>query len=176
MSKILHLLRLIEEKEVILSNQNYKVKYKQKQMEEIDWHQKETYKSLIAIGSNAIKFVFLVNAGAIIALLTFLGNFLKSKGPYINMTVSMSFFITGVILAGVLHAFIYCTQLRLYNEKFSKKTPTHHIYLWYLIGVYILSLLCFSIGSYYAVKEIKEAYYHNITTSKVPMFFVSSTF
>ncbi len=43
-------------------------------MSNTDWHAEETYKSLMLYGNNAIRYVLLINGGAIIALLTFLGN------------------------------------------------------------------------------------------------------
>ena len=33
-----------------------------------DWHLQETYKSLMLYGSNAVKFVLLVNGGSVIAV------------------------------------------------------------------------------------------------------------
>lgn len=35
-------------------------------MSDSEWHQEETYKSLILYGNNALKFVLLINGGAVI--------------------------------------------------------------------------------------------------------------
>jgi len=67
------------------------------------WHEEETYKSLIVNGNNAIKYVLLINGGAVIALLTFLGNLLKDEKVDINMGYPLACFLMGIFFGGLAH-------------------------------------------------------------------------
>ena len=62
------------------------------------WLQEETYKTLSLYGNNAIKTVLLLNGGAVLSLLTFLGNFLKSGGASIDMSLPMGCFLSGILV------------------------------------------------------------------------------
>lgn len=67
-------------------------------MTDDNWHQQETYKSMMLYGNNAVKFVLLVNGGAVIALLTFLGNLAKNDSVSIDMAWPMGCFLFGVVV------------------------------------------------------------------------------
>lgn len=122
-------------------------------MENTNWHQQETYKSLIHYGTSAIKFVFLVNSGAIIALLTFLGNMID-KNFFFNNDIRFAFyfFISGIVSSGIATFFAYLTQLKLYNEK---NGENKHQCLLYISMIFVfIGIILFCIGSIYAIDSI----------------------
>lgn len=122
-------------------------------MEQNNWHKQETYKSLIHYGTSAIKFVFLVNSGAIIALLTFLGNLL-GKDILLNSDIKYSFyfFVGGISASGIATAFAYLTQLKLFNEKNNENN--HQCLLYISMFFVFIGIILFSFGSIYAIDSI----------------------
>ena len=122
-------------------------------IENDSWHKQETYKSLIHYGTSAIKFVFLVNSGAIIALLTFLGSLLEKK-PLVSTDMKFAFyyFVGGILSSGIATTFAYLTQLKLYNENDGKNK---HQYILYISMLFVLiGIILFSLGSIYAIDSI----------------------
>ena len=83
-----------------------------------DFHPEETYKSLITISVEALKMVALVNGGAAVALVAYLGNLAShsSHRRIPNMTCALAFFSSGLFLTVLAFIASYFTQLRLYNE------------------------------------------------------------
>jgi hypothetical protein len=83
-----------------------------------DFHPEETYKSLITISVEAPKLVALLNGGAAVALLAYLGNFASRSGAKRppNMTWALICFAIGLILTVLAFISSYFTQLRLFNE------------------------------------------------------------
>jgi hypothetical protein len=83
-----------------------------------DFHPEETYKSLITISVEALKMVALINGGAAVALLAYLGNLTSHSGgrrpP--NMTWALMCFAIGLFFTVLAFISSYFTQLRLYNE------------------------------------------------------------
>ncbi len=120
-------------------------------------HQHETYKSMVTISVEAMKFSALANGGAAVALLAYLGNVI-SKGPenlVPDMSTAMFWFLAGLMCSGLLIAAAYLTQLSLYNESFKPPSQTkrrpHLIYLRFAILMFLGSLSCFVGGSLNAV-------------------------
>lgn len=118
-------------------------------MKENNWHKEETYKSLIHYGTSAIKFVFIVNSGAILAMLTFLGNLIKNNVIFSNdIKYSMYYFIGGLIASGIATFFAYFTQLKLYEF------PEENNYVWFLrlsMFFVVLGMLSFILGSFSSI-------------------------
>lgn len=100
-------------------------------MTDDNWHQQETYKSLMLYGNNAVKFVLLVNGGAVIALLTFLGNLVKNNSVSIDMAWPMGCFLVGVMVGGLATITAYMTQLSLYNESIGNTLKREHTFWLY---------------------------------------------
>src|SRR6266436_4073369 len=87
-----------------------------------DFHPEETYKSLITISVEALKTLALVNGGAAVAILAYLGN-LASRSPtgrLSDMTWALVCFAAGLLLTVLAFIFAYLTQLQLYNEDLAK--------------------------------------------------------
>ncbi len=125
-------------------------------MSNTDWHNEETYKSLITISNNGLKFIFLINGGAVIALLTFLGNLLKNNNGSvaINMSLPMGLFLAGIVVAGIAYITAYVTQLRLYNEKAG--TKKHEKWLRATLALAILGIISFGAGSICTLLELQS--------------------
>lgn len=121
-------------------------------MTEDSWHSQETYKSLITYGNGAVRFVILVNGGAIISLLTFLGNFLKTNQAAVDMLCPLSLYLSGVILGGFSYISAYFTQLTLYNESNENISANCHLKFLYLSLFFIvLGIIAFGVGSLLAL-------------------------
>jgi hypothetical protein len=82
-----------------------------------EWHIVETFKGLIALSIEALKALLLINGGAAVALLAYLGS-PHARYPYIPYMKNALLCFAGGVLATAL-AFIagYFTQLRLYGEE-----------------------------------------------------------
>ncbi|MGI9250346.1 MAG: hypothetical protein ACR2PR_04005 [Pseudohongiellaceae bacterium] len=125
-------------------------------MNEDDWHQRETYKSLMVYGTSAVRFVLLANGGAIIALLTFVGDFLKNNQANIDMTWAIGCYLAGIILGGIANVAAYRTQLTLYNEKIKNAPLGGHVRWLNLTIILIISgIILFSVGSILAVLDLR---------------------
>jgi hypothetical protein len=118
------------------------------------WHLQETFKALSPIALAALKAVYLLNGGAAVALLAFLGH-AASEGQRLDLRWPMGLFLTGVFLAALAHVGAYLTQLALYNETLKEgRVPTallHSRWLWATVTVAVLSLVVFFCGSMIAV-------------------------
>lgn len=85
-----------------------------------DWHLTETYKSLITLTVEALKMLALINGGAAIAILTYVGNLAlhqPTTGHLPDIKFALWWYSGG--LAATTLAFIcaYVTQLRLFIEE-----------------------------------------------------------
>lgn len=113
----------------------------------------ETYKSLITLSVEGFRYLALINGGAVVALLAYLGNVAKGGGPVPNLGAPLLWFLVGLVACGVAMAFAYLTQLRLLNDllaagSFSTK---HKSTLRVAILGYFVSLASFSYGAWVAV-------------------------
>lgn len=126
-------------------------------MSEKNWHKLETYKSLMVYGNNAVKFVLLVNGGATIALLTFLGDFLKNGNVSIGMGWPLACFLLGIVVGGVANLTAYLTQLALFNESSDNKQKTgHQIWLYRTLYLIIGGIALFSFGAILTLLELQS--------------------
>jgi uncharacterized membrane protein YidH (DUF202 family) len=115
----------------------------------------ETYKSLIHISVEGMKLIAVLNGGAAVALLAYLGS-VASKGSAVpDMRWPMALFIFGLLLCGLAFLFSYLTQLRLYDVSIHQaQTLTGRSWSFWLhlaIVCVILSLLLFASGGLVAV-------------------------
>ena len=116
-------------------------------------HWIETYKSLITISTEGFKFSALINGGAAVALLAYLGN-VAGKGASIpDMRCPMAAFLVGLALCGFSMFFAYLTQLKLLNEIGLSEKPVlrHGMLLWIAIALFAFSLVSFGVGGWQAV-------------------------
>jgi hypothetical protein len=119
-------------------------------------HQLETYKSLISIANEGFKFSALINGGAAVAILAYLGNVAGKNVPVPNMQCAMAFFVSGIFLCGGAMVFAYVTQLTLFNELHAPPPHVKHSkYLYIAITLVVLSLVAFGVGSLFAVAQFK---------------------
>ena len=118
-------------------------------------HAVETYKSLIQISVEGMKLLAVLNGGAAVALLAYLGNIAAKSGPLPDMRSPMAFFSAGLFFSGLAFVGSYFTQLRLYDESVRQSTtvsfPRWQFWLRFAIVSVFLSLLCFAAGSVCAV-------------------------
>ncbi len=105
-------------------------------------HRLETYKSLITISLEGFKYLALINGGAIISLLTYLGNIAGKELPRPDVRGAALSFMSGLALCGLSLFISYLTQFRLFNEQ-GPATPTlrsHRLFLYMAIGLSFGSL------------------------------------
>lgn len=117
-------------------------------------HAVETYKSLISISVEGLKTLLLINGGAVIAILTYIGNSAQGKSLASHVWWPLGFFVAGVCLVAFAFLSSYATQFFLYNETVSGesyKGPRHTLSLWVTVGIVILSLVSFTVGAFSSV-------------------------
>jgi hypothetical protein len=124
-------------------------------MTDHDWHNQETYKSMIQFGHELLKYTFLVNGAAIVALLTFIGN-LQTKGVTLCMQLPISIFIAGVVLAGFATMTTYFVQFFLYNEASEPARGIKSHLTWFVITLLLIicSIGCFAFGAFIAAQRL----------------------
>ena len=113
----------------------------------------ETYKSLIALAVEGFRYLALINGGAIVALLTYLGSIEKSCDSAPNLQIALLGFILGIVACGLAMLSAYVTQLRLFEALVlhGKFLNTHKCAMGLGLFFYILSLFGFIFGAYSAV-------------------------
>jgi hypothetical protein len=113
----------------------------------------ETFKSLIQISDAGFKLLTLLNGGAAVAILAYLGNIAGKGQTTPDMILPMFFYLFGLVLCGVAVIGSYMTQLVLFNEVMERGAPpgSHKRWLLLTMGVVVLSLIVFAIGSFIAV-------------------------
>jgi len=84
-----------------------------------EWHIVETFKGLINLSIEALKALLLINGGAAVAILAYLGNLASrtSVANLPNMRNALLCFSVGVFFAALAFIAAYFTQLRLYYEE-----------------------------------------------------------
>ncbi len=108
----------------------------------------EMFRSALEAGQTALQSLILINGGAAVALLAFLGNILTKDGPrsfklsVSTLNVAMLTFVIGVGLAGAAGAFRYLTQF----AGASGWIKTGRTLNWLAIASGIASLVAFFVG------------------------------
>jgi len=113
---------------------------------------------MIEYGKGMLRFTFLANGGAIIAMLTFLGNLDVKKGTPPDMFSPLLVFIIGVVLNGMACVITYFIQFTLLNESINRREGKGLAYhrWWFWITVFLLlgSLAAFGMGAIWAVIKL----------------------
>ncbi len=122
-------------------------------------HWIETYKSLITISTEGFKFSALINGGAAVALLSYLGNIAGKSTATMDMRVPMFAFLSGLALCGMSMCFAYLTQLTLLNEERIGADPqakgNHQWFLRIAMVLFVANLVAFAIGAWTAVERFR---------------------
>ncbi len=119
----------------------------------------ETYKSMIAIGTEALKALQLINGGAIVALLAYLGQVPDRAHLAPLVAKPLALFLGGLLAATLAFLGTYLTQLTLLNEFFKGgafRGPKHMSWLYLTIGIALASLGLFGWGSFAAVGALSH--------------------
>jgi hypothetical protein len=131
-----------------------------------DFHLEETYKGLIVLSIEAIKMLALVNGGAAVAILAYLGN-IAGHAPTVpqpDMIGPLAWFCAGLLAAAITFIVAYQTQLLLFQEESEKadgKSVRRHvrheqgIMLGYLLLLF--AAVAFGIGCITAASAMKKA-------------------
>ena len=120
-------------------------------------HALETYKSLISFGTESLKALQLLNGGAIVALLAYLGQTKIVPSVANNIGCPLIFFIIGLSISMFTYFLAYFTQLSLFNETVNPTTfkgKPHTFWLTFAICCLILSLIFFIAGAWFGVKAL----------------------
>jgi|SRR4029453_2231844 hypothetical protein len=110
-------------------------------------HAIETYRSLLRISLAGLKTLMLINGGAVVALLTYLGQ--SPQGPTLAPHVwwSLGAFVGGVVLCVAAFFSSYQTQFALYNESVSPATRKGFKHMtWQRITIAFVSVSCVAFG------------------------------
>ena len=130
-----------------------------------EWHIKETYKGLITISIEALKALALVNGGAAVAILAYLGNVANvTAHPRLNsvpdMTNALLCFAVGLFTTVCAFIFSYLAQLRLFHEERCRHRGKHFADLpWILLVIAILLVFtaaaAFGVGCWSSASAMK---------------------
>ncbi len=118
-------------------------------------HAVETYRSLIQIATEGLKVLLLLNGGAAVAILAYLGSISANVTTVPDMRIPMGCYIAGLLLCGLAFATTYLTQFVRFNELVhagdGNKIGGHMLWLRLTFLLAFLSIVSFAIGSFYAV-------------------------
>lgn len=91
-------------------------------------HLLETYRSLISISVEGFKAMLLVNGGAVIAFLAFLGSVAPAKPEVLPLAAKpLGLFIAGLILNVLIFMASYATQYFLFLESRGRMAKERHL-------------------------------------------------
>lgn len=110
-------------------------------------HRIVTYKSMIGVATGALKALQLLNGGAVVALLTYLGHVQVSPCLVGRTACPLAFFIGGLFLGTLAFFSTYFTQFALYNESMQRQGLLgwpHMRWFWVTFILALLSLIAFA--------------------------------
>jgi hypothetical protein len=127
-----------------------------------EWHLTETYKGLITLCVEALKMLALVNGGAAVAVLTYLGNLAsRSPAPAHVPTIkpALLWYCGGLVATVVAFIVAYLSQLALYNEEISIRGGAqiqrrHGIGTALGSGLALLAAIAFGLGCWRAASAL----------------------
>lgn len=122
-------------------------------------HAQETYKSMLSISVEGMKALLLINGGAIVALLTFLGNAKAGKELAQCSGVPLAAFVFGVIFTVITFVFAYATQFALFNETVRPEKyrgPKHMAFVYLSLLFILLSLIAFIVGCFTSISALSR--------------------
>jgi hypothetical protein len=120
-----------------------------------DEHQNETYRSLLSIAAEAIRSLLLLNGGAVVAILTYLGQLHDPRAAG-RSRLAIGTFCAGLTFSIVALMFSYLTQYALLNEGWGNRQGfiKHQTWQWTAFGIAVLSLLSFVLGAAFAIRGL----------------------
>lgn len=100
----------------------------------------ETYRSMISIGTESLKALQLINGGAIVAILAYLGQ--AANGATVAREVSrpLGFFVAGLVVATVAFLTTYLTQHRLLHDLLDSEAEGRSRHTFWLVVTVVLAL------------------------------------
>jgi|GEM_PF-925797 len=122
-------------------------------------HTIETYKSMIQIAIEGFKLITLINGGAAVAILAYLGNIASKRDGAIklpDMTCAISSFSLGVLCCAMGIICGYMTQLALFNDGRNDNPwflKDHRYWLYIGLSMLIIASFAFGLGAYSAVRN-----------------------
>jgi hypothetical protein len=130
-----------------------------------DFNQERAFKfldSMFQISLAGFKLLALLNGGAAVALLAYLGNIAGKKTASAVAVVSLDFrlpmalFILGLVFCAGAYGFSYATQYSLWEEAVNAKTPGRHMRWFYAsLTMCVLSVSAFMVGSFLAAQRFQ---------------------
>ena len=132
-------------------------------------HALETYKSMLSISVEGLKALLLINGGAVVAMLAYLGQSSQGQAVALHAWPALAFFIAGIFSCVLAFVGAYITQFVLFNEAASRKSnerPPHMKALWVAVVFVALSLFCFAAGAFSSIRVLSR--YGVAPSVKVP--------
>jgi hypothetical protein len=120
-------------------------------------HQTETFKSLISLSTEALKALQLLNGGAVVALLAYLGQASKRADLARALTCPFALFVAGLLAATLAYGSAYLTQLSLYSEDVQGagfRGTKHQVWLWTTFAIALASLALFAFGAFASIAAL----------------------
>ena len=122
-----------------------------------EWHIQETFKGLISLSIEALKVLLLINGGAAVAVLAYLGN-LASRVPSAHqpsIKSALMWFAGGVLATAIAFITAYFTQFQLYLEERARHSgqtfrERHGIGIVIATVLVLFAALSFAIGCWNA--------------------------
>jgi hypothetical protein len=121
-----------------------------------DEHAIETYKSLISISTDAFKALQLLNGGAVVALLAYLGQMAPAHPAVVfHAKIPLGLFVAGLTTGTLVYITSYLTQLTLHGENIGANTDgKHKKWLWLSFALGMASVVLFSIGAFSCLSSL----------------------
>lgn len=119
----------------------------------------EGFRQIIALGQSTLKSIMLINGGASVALLAFLGNIVNSptsRTPILPFANSLGAFVIGVFLAALSYALTYFSQLFYDGEQKWKQTTglVLHVATSVVGAAAMIAFLCGAHAAYWGFVRI----------------------
>lgn len=133
-------------------------------MTDTSWHPQETFKGLITLSTEGLRFISLVNGGAAVAVVAYgLG-----KLPNISLVWPMACFLLGTVLSGLAYIAAYVTQLAVFNEsaRLGNKLAPHSKWLLATGLLGLLAITSFAVGCSAVVVVLDHL--HHLASSTFP--------
>lgn len=116
----------------------------------------EQFKSVMQVSVLALRSAMIINGGAALSLLTFLGN-MKDSAGMLYFICSLKFYIGGVALAAVATGSSYFAQYRYLHELKNENSKPRGQYITYItMALVFLSYAAFIIGGIEASSGFNE--------------------
>jgi hypothetical protein len=128
-----------------------------------EWHLEETYKGLLTLGIETLKVFFLLNGGALVTSLAYLGNQSSRIALKHDLHIGRVLFCFWVelVLTAIAFVLAYIMQLVLYGEELKRcdQQPfkrRHQYLLWIAFLLVVGSIVAFATGCYFATLLIEN--------------------